>query len=216
LLDHKNVRPLLLSYYRGSEANQIPFRSRFDSRSFRNQELLGLLDASSEYFTDDQSKRQERGKRGAWIDPHGYDAGKKIKGKKRHILVDTQGLLLHALVHSADIQDRDGGVLVMATLFGLHPFLLKLYADGGYQGPIFQSAVRKILRQIDVEIVKRSDIAKGFAVLPKRWIVERTIAWLNRCRRLAKDWECLNRKALAFLRLASIRLMLRKLCQKRS
>jgi transposase len=90
-------------------------------------------------------------------------------------------LLLHALVHSADIQDRDGGVLVMATLFGLHPFLLKLYADGGYQGPIFQSAVRKILRQIDVEIVKRSDIAKGFAVLPKRWIVERTIAWLNRC-----------------------------------
>ena len=80
-------------------------------------------------------------------------------------------MLLHALVHSADIQDRDGGVLVMATLFGLHPFLLKLYADGGYQGPIFQSAVRKILRQIDVEIVKRSDIAKGFAVLPKRWIV---------------------------------------------
>ena len=161
-------------------------------------------------------KRQERGKRGAWIDPHGYDAGKKIKGKKRHILVDTQGLLLHALVHSADIQDRDGGALVMATLFGLHPFLLKLYADGGYQGPIFQSAVRKILRQIDVEIVKRSDIAKGFAVLPKRWIVERTIAWLNRCRRLAKDWECLNRKALAFLRLASIGLMLRKLCQNRS
>jgi transposase len=161
-----------------------------------------------------QSKRQERGKRGAWIDPHGYDAGKKIKGKKRHILVDTQGLLLHALVHSADIQDRDGGVLVMATLFGLYPFLLKLYADGGYQGPIFQSAVRKILRQTEVEIVKRSDTAKGFAVLPKRWIVERTIAWLNRCRRLAKDWECLNRKGLAFLRLASIRLMLRKLCQK--
>ena len=117
-------------------------------------------------------------------------------------------------MHSADIQDRDGGVLVMATLFGLHPFLLKLYADGGYQGPIFQSALRKILRQIDVEIVKRSDIAKGFAVLPKRWIVERTIAWLNRCRRLAKDWECLNRKALAFLRLASIRLMLRKLVKK--
>ena len=83
-------------------------------------------------------------------------------------------------------------------------------------GAEFQSAVRKILRQINVEIVKRSDIAKGFAVLPKRWIVERTIAWLNRCRRLAKDWECLNRKALAFLRLASIRLMLRKLCQKTS
>ena len=159
-----------------------------------------------------QSKRQERGKRGAWIDPQGYDAGKKIKGKKRHILVDTQGLLLHALVHSADIQDRDGGVLVMATLFGLHPFLLKLYADGGYQGPEFQHAVAKVLRQVNIEIVKRSDQAKGFVVLPKRWVVERTLAWLNRCRRLAKDWENLNRKALAFLRLASIRLMLRKLC----
>jgi transposase len=69
------------------------------------------------------------------------------------------------------------------------------------------------MRQVDVEIVKRSDAAKGFTVLPRRWIVERTIAWLNRCRRLAKDWECLNRKALACLRLASIRLMLSKLCQ---
>src|SRR3979409_763993 len=147
---------------------------------------------------DRQPEREERRKRGARIDPHGYDAGKKIKGKKRHILVDTTGLLMHAIVHSADIQDRDGGGLVMATLFGLYPFLLKLYGDGGYQGPVFQSAVRKILRQIDVEIVKRSDIAKGFAVLPKRWIVERTIAWLNRCRSLAKDWECLNRKAFAF------------------
>ena len=103
----------------------------------------------------------------------------------------------------------------MASLFGLYPFLLKLYADGGYQGPVFQTALRRVFRQIDVEIVKRSDTAKGFKVLPKRWVVERTIAWLNRCRRLAKDWECLNRKALAFLRLASIRLMLRKLCQKR-
>jgi transposase len=103
----------------------------------------------------------------------------------------------------------------MATLFGLFPFLLKLYADGGYQGPIFQAALRDLLQQIDVEIVKRSDTIKGFEVLPKRWIVERTIAWLNRCRRLAKDWECLNRKALAFLRWASVRLMLRKLCQKR-
>jgi transposase len=118
---------------------------------------------------------------------------------------------MRALVHSADIQDRDGGVLLMATLFGLYPFLFKLYADGGYQGREFQAAVKRIMARIDVDIVKRSDRAKGFVVLPKRWLVERTIAWLNRCRRLAKDWECLNRKALAFLRLASIRLMLRKL-----
>ena len=115
-------------------------------------------------------------------------------------------------MHAADLQDRDGGVLLMATLFGLFPFLRKLYADGGYQGPVFQKALKRLLRQVDLEIVKRSDRTKGFEVLPRRWVVERTIGWLNRCRRLAKDWENLNRKALAFLRLASIRLMLRKLC----
>lgn len=119
---------------------------------------------------------------------------------------------MHAIVHAADIQDRDGGALVMATLFGLYPFLLKLYADGGYQGAKFQNALQTILSRVNIEIVKRSDQARRFVVLPKRWIVERTFAWFGRCRRLAKDWECLNRKALAFLKLASIRLMLRKLC----
>jgi transposase len=127
------------------------------------------------------------------------------------VLVDTTGLLMHALVHAADIQDRDGGAMLMATLFGLYPFLLKLYADGGYQGPVFQQAMKAIMAQVDVDIVKRSDQATGFVVLPKRWVVERTLAWLNRCRRLAKDWECLNRKARAFLLLASIRLMVRRL-----
>ena len=150
--------------------------------------------------------------RGACIDAPGYDAGKKIKGKKRHVLVDTLGLLLHAVVHPANVQDRDGAILVMATLFGMFPFLQKLFADGGYQGPEFSTALAKVRPHLNVEIVKRSDRAKGFVVLSKRWIVERTLAWLNRCRRLAKDWENRNRKALAFLHLASIRLMLRKLC----
>src|ERR1035437_5903479 len=128
---------------------------------------------------DSQSvKSAEKG--GARIDPNGFDAGKKIKGKKRHLLVDTQGLVLFRSVHAADIQDRDGGVLVMATLFGMYPFLLKLYADGGYQGPQFQCALLRVVRHVDVEIVKRSDAAKGFIVLPRRWIVERTIGWLNR------------------------------------
>ena len=122
------------------------------------------------------------------------------------------GLLLHAIVHPADIQDRDGGILLLTTLFGMYPFLKKLFADAGYQGPKFQEALAKTMPYLETEIVKRSDQVKEFVVLPKRWIVERTIAWLNRCRRLAKDWENLNRKALAFLRLASIRLMLRKLC----
>ena len=120
---------------------------------------------------------------------------------------------MHALVHAADIQDRDGGVIVMATLFGLYPFLLKLYADGGYQGPAFRKGLKKAIAKINVEIVKRSDQAKGFVVLPRRWVVERTFAWLGRCRRLAKDWECLNASALAFLKLASIRMMVRRLCK---
>ena len=154
------------------------------------------------------------GKRGvaAWPKPPRPSSTLRIKGKKRHLLVDTQGLLMHAIVHAAHVQDRDGGVWLMAVLFARYPFLVKLYADGGYQGPQFRRAIKKILRRVNLEIVKRSDQAKGFVVLPKRWIVERTIAWLNRCRRLAKDWENLNCKALAFLSLASIRLMLRRLC----
>jgi len=101
----------------------------------------------------------------------------------------------------------------MATLFGLYPFLVKLFADGGYQGEQFQTGLKKAVAAVNVEIVKRSDQAKGFVVLPKRWVVERTFAWLGRCRRLAKDWECRNAKGLAFLRLASIRLLMRRLCK---
>jgi len=124
-----------------------------------------------------------------------------------------KGLLMHSIVHAADIQDRDCGVLLMGLLFGMFPFLLKLYADSGYQGPTFQKGLTEVCGQINVEIVKRSDAGR-FVVLPKRGIVERTIGWLNRCRRLAKDWECLSRNGLAFLPWASIRLMVRKLCQR--
>ncbi len=116
------------------------------------------------------------------------------------------------MVTAADVQDRDGGLVLLSTLFGLYPFLRKLFADSAYEGPIFRSGLASILPDLETAIVKRSDKVEGFVVLPKRWIVERTIAWLGRCRRLAKDWENLNRNALAFLKLASIRLMLRKLC----
>ena len=135
-----------------------------------------------------------------------------IKGKKRHVLVDTLGLLLHALVTSADVQDRDGGLMVLSTMFGQFPFLEKLFADSAYAGPLFHDGLASVMPGLVTEIVRRSDRAKGFVVVHKRWIVERTIGWLGRCRRLAKDWENLNRNAVAFLRLASIRLMLRKLC----
>jgi transposase len=116
------------------------------------------------------SERSDRRRMGTGrtADPAGYDAGKKIKGKKRHILVDTLGLLLHAIVHPADIQDRNGGVLVMATLFGMFPFLKTLFADSGYQGDRNLRALAKVLPHLDIEIVKRSDQVSGFVVLPKR------------------------------------------------
>jgi len=91
--------------------------------------------------------------------------------------------------------DRDGGVLVMSSLCGRFPFLGKLFADGGYQRPVFEKAMRKLWPQLHTEIIKRSDRAGGFEVLPRRWVVERTFAWLNRCRWLAKDVENLTRNA---------------------
>lgn len=113
---------------------------------------------------------------------------------------------------AADVQDRDGGVLLLSTLFGQFPFLRKLFADSAYTGRVFQYGAAKVMPGLAIEIVKRRDNVRGFVVEPQRWIVERTIAWLNRCRRLAKDWENRNHNALGFLHLASIRLMLRKLC----
>jgi transposase len=119
---------------------------------------------------------------------------------------------MHALVHEAGIQDRDGGILVLRTLFGRFPFLALLFADGGYAGPAFAQALGRVLKACRVEIVKRPEAAKGFVVLPRRWVVERTLGWLCRCRRLSKDLECRTRRALAFLRWSSVRFMLRKLC----
>jgi len=184
-------------------------RKIHDTLYAKCREQAGRRPSPTAGVIDSQSvKSAEKG--GACIDPNGYDAGKKIKGKKRHILVDTTGLLVGAVVHPADIQDRDGGVLVLASLFDRFPLLRKLFADAGYQGPKFRSGVTKLRPRLNVEIVKRSDA--GFKVLPRRWVVERTLAWLGRCRRLAKDLECLTRNALAFLRWASVRFMLRKLC----
>ena len=119
---------------------------------------------------------------------------------------------MRAVVHAADLQDRDGGVLVMASLLGRRPFLLELRAGSGYAGPKVLQALARVCRQVSVGIVKRSD-AGGFVALPERRIVERSVAWPKRCRRLAEDWDRLNRDALAFLPWASARLMARRLCQ---
>jgi transposase len=121
--------------------------------------------------------------------PRGYDAGKKINGRKRHVLVDTLGLLLRALVHPANVQDRDGLAPLLSRIRRRFPWLRLLFADGGYQGQVAASAARE--ERLELTIVKRSDDAAGFVVLPRRWVVERTFAWFGRNRRLAKDVETL-------------------------
>lgn len=142
----------------------------------------------------------------------GYDAGKKIKGRKRHIVVDTLGLMVGLVVHSADIQDRDGAVTALKTILRRWPWLRHIFADGGYAGPKLRAALRKV-GKFTLQIVKRTDKAKGFEVLPRRWVVERTFAWLGRCRRLAKDWEKSIASAEAWMLIAHIRLLTRRLAR---
>lgn len=144
--------------------------------------------------------------------PRGYDAGKKTKGRKRHILTDTDGNLVHAVVHTADIQDRDGAPLVLAEIIKRFPWLRHVFADGGYAGDKLKDALRQIGKWT-IEIVKRPDAAKGFVVLPRRWVVERTLAWLNRNRRLAKDFEQTIASATAWLFIASIQLFARRIAR---
>ncbi len=144
------------------------------------------------------------------MDPQGYDAGKKVTGRKRHILVDTLGLLLSVVVHPANIQDRDGAALVLdPRTRALFPFIERIFADAGYQGPRVAKTAADTGSWI-VEIVKRNELHK-FVVLPKRWIVERTLAWISRNRRLARDFERYARTVAAFVRVAMIRIMLRRL-----
>ncbi len=138
----------------------------------------------------------------------GYDAGKKIKGRKRHIVTDTLGLMLFALVHAADIQDRDGAPDLVQTIRYRFPWLRHIVADGGYAGEKLRAAIKG---KWTVEIIKCSDTAKGFEVLPRRWVVERTFAWLGQCRRLAKDWEKSIESSTAWINIASIRTMSRRL-----
>src|SRR5713101_7995134 len=142
--------------------------------------------------------------------PRGYDAGKKIKGRKRHILTDTIGLPVWMIVHPADIQDRDGAPTLLARVGSSLPWLRHIFADGGYAGAKLLDALEN-LGDWTIEIVKRSDVAKGFVLLPRRWVVERTLAWLNRNRRLAKDVEATIESAVTWLYIASVKLMSRRL-----
>jgi transposase len=142
--------------------------------------------------------------------PRGYDAGKKIKGRKRHLLTDTLGLPVGMIVHPADVQDRDGAPWLLEGVSSLYPWLRHVFADGGYAGDKLKDALKN-LGDWTIEIVKRSDVAKGFVLLPRRWVVERTIAWLNRNRRLAKDVEATIESSTTWLYIASVKLMSRRL-----
>ena len=142
----------------------------------------------------------------------GYDGGKKIKGRKRHILTDTIGFLIGFVIHSADIQDRNGAPFVLNSICKSHPWLRHIFADGGYAGPQLKKALSK-MGCWTMEIVKRSDKAKGFEVVPRRWVVERTFAWLGRCRRLAKDWEQSILSAESWLLIAHIKLVARRIAR---
>lgn len=153
-----------------------------------------------------QLERESRAKRGSALDPQGYDAGKKVTGRKRHILVDTLGLLLGVSVLPADIQDRDGTRDLLQQARRRLPFIERMFADAGYQGPKMAGAVAATGRW-KIEIVKRSDLHR-FVVLPKRWIVERTFAWISRNRLLARDFERYATTVAAFFRLA---IMLKRL-----
>lgn len=168
----------------------------------RRQE--GREESPSAAIIDSQSvKTTEKG------GPRGYDAGKKINGRKRHLVVDTIGLILAVVVHEASIQDRDGAKLVLQRLKDRFERLTLLWADGGYAGKLVEWV--RGFASWTLEIVKRNDDLKGFHVLPRRWVVERTFGWLGRYRRLSKDYEQLPENSEAMVLLAMINLMSRRL-----
>ncbi len=139
----------------------------------------------------------------------GFDGGKKVKGRKRHILVDTLGLLLVVVVTAASVQDRDGAKLIFQRLTGSCKKLRKIWVDGGYRGQLLDWV--KAHCRFCLAVVLRSDDQKGFKLLPRRWVVERTFAWLNHARRLSKDYERLTASSEAMIQIAMIRIMLRRL-----
>jgi transposase len=144
--------------------------------------------------------------------PRGYDAGKKIKGRKRHIVTDTEGNLVGLVVHEASIQVRDGAPCVLASIRSRYPWLRYIFADGGYAGDKLRKALKRI-GAWKIEIIKRSDVAQGFEVLPRRWVAEEPSHGSAACRRLAKDFEATIASAVAWALVARIRTLTRRLAR---
>jgi putative transposase len=143
--------------------------------------------------------------------PVGYDAGKKTKGRKRFVLVDTLGWLLGVAVEPADTPERRGAQTLLTAVLPQCAGLRKLWVDGGYSGEEFAAWVQRQRAKLEVQVIKRSDDTRGFQVLPKRWVVERTFGWLVQHRRLVRDYEQTETSATGWIFIALIRVMLRRL-----
>lgn len=193
-------------WYFASWADDGTLDRLHDILGLRVRRAEGRLDAPTAGIVDAQSVR------GADTVPavsRGYDAGKKVNGRKRHIIVDTFGLLLVVLVTAASVQDRDGGRRAMLICRQAHPTIRLVWADGGYAGKLVAWA-RTVLDVI-VSVVTKPAGRRGFAVLPRRWVVERTFAWITGCRRLACDYERTISHSEAMTKWAMVGLMTRRL-----
>lgn len=162
----------------------------------KNEEpTVGIIDAQSVKSTLVSSQDK------------GFDAGKKIKGIKRHIIVDTLGLILAVVIQSASVQDRDGAVSVIDKLMENWRKVIKIFADGGYAGKLIGKVKDKF--KIELQIIKRDEL-HTFKILPKRWIVERTFSWIDTNRRNSKNYERLNNTSVTMVHLSAIRIMLNR------
>jgi len=161
----------------------------------KGQPSVGIIDAQSVKSTLVSSESK------------GFDAGKKVKGIKRHIIVDTLGLVLAVVVQGASLQDRDGAMEVINKMAESWRNITKIFADGGYRGKLIELIKTKF--KIEMEIIKRNEL-HTFKILPKRWIVERTFAWMDAYRRNSKNYERLNDTSVAMVHLSSIKIMLNR------
>jgi transposase len=198
---HKTVYHVFAAWNRGGIMAAIHDRLRAHAR---NQ--AGRRSRATAAIIDSQTVRSA-----GLAAEAGYDAGKKTKGRKRFIMVDTLGHVLATHVTPADCPEREGAKQMLEKSLCHHGWLRKLWVDGGFSGEDFANHVKELRAVMDVEVVKRSDTARGFVVLPRRWVVERTFGWLMQCRRMVRDYERTVLSATGWIHMAMIRIMLRRL-----